>query len=76
MSSYKNPKSYCKNKLTQRENEVLKLMIEGKSNNAIAKELLISIHTAKAHVCNILQKFGVKDRTQAAVKAVREKLVE
>ena len=62
--------------LTRREFEVLKLVIAGKSNTEIARELIISIHTAKAHVCNIMQKLGVKDRVQAAVKAVREGLVE
>jgi len=62
--------------LTRREFEVLKLVIAGKSNTEIARELIISTHTAKAHVCNIMQKLGVKDRVQAAVKAVREGLVE
>ncbi len=61
--------------LTQREYEVLKLVVEGKSNNEIAEELTISSHTAKAHVCNIIQKLLVDDRTQAAVKALREGLV-
>ena len=61
--------------LTQREYEVLKLVVDGKSNNDIAKELCISEHTAKAHVCNIIQKLVVDDRTQAAVKAIKEGLV-
>lgn len=61
--------------LTEREYEVLKLVITGKSNTEIAEELLISVHTAKAHVCSILQKMSVTDRVQAAVKAVREGLV-
>ncbi len=61
--------------LTQREYEVLKLVVDGKSNNEIAKELMISEHTAKAHVCNIIQKLVVDDRTQAAVKALKEGLV-
>ena len=61
--------------LTQREYEVLKLIVDGKSNNEIAEELTISSHTAKAHVCNIIQKFLVDDRTQAAVKALKEGLV-
>ena len=41
----------------------------------IAKELIVSVHTAKAHVCSILQKMCVNDRVQAAVKAVTEGLV-
>ncbi len=61
--------------LTQREYEVLKLVVEGLSNNEIAQELTISEHTAKAHVCNIIQKLVVDDRTQAAVKALKEGLV-
>mgnify|MGYP004502364151 CR=1 FL=1 len=61
--------------LTQREYEVLKLLVDGKSNNDIAKILTISEHTAKAHVCNIIQKLVVDDRTQAAVKALKEGLV-
>ena len=61
--------------LTRREYEVLKLVVDGKSNNEIAQELTISEHTAKAHVCNIIQKLVVDDRTQAAVKALKEGLV-
>lgn len=61
--------------LTEREREVLQLVVEGKSNNQIADELVVSVHTAKAHVCNILQKLLVTDRVQAAVKAIREGLV-
>ncbi len=61
--------------LTQREYEVLKLVVDGKSNYEIAQILTISEHTAKAHVCNIIQKLVVDDRTQAAVKALREGLV-
>jgi len=61
--------------LTEREYEVLKLVVEGKSNNEIANDLKISEHTAKAHVCNIIQKLVVDDRTQAAVKAIKEGIV-
>lgn len=61
--------------LTEREGEVLKHLVMGKSNTEIAKELIVSVHTAKAHVCSILQKMCVNDRVQAAVKAVREGLV-
>lgn len=61
--------------LTQREYEVLKLVVDGQTNSEIAKTLTISEHTAKAHVCNIIQKLLVDDRTQAAVKALKEGLV-
>lgn len=61
--------------LTRREYEVLKLVVDGMTNNEIADTLTISEHTAKAHVCNIIQKLVVEDRTQAAVKALKEGLV-
>lgn len=61
--------------LTEREFEVLKHLVTGKSNTEIAKELIVSVHTAKAHVCSILQKMCVNDRVQAAVKAVKEGMV-
>lgn len=65
----------CGKSLTEREVEVLELVVMGKSNTEIAQELLISAHTAKAHVCSILQKMGVNDRVQAAVKAVRQQML-
>jgi len=61
--------------LSDREFEVLKLIVLGKSNTEIANELFISMHTAKAHVSSILEKFGAEDRVQVAVKAVREGLI-
>lgn len=61
--------------LTDREQEVLKLIVDGYSNADIAKKLYVSIHTAKAHVCNILQKLAVDDRTQAAIKALKGHIV-
>ena len=61
--------------LTEREFEVLKHLVAGKSNTEIANELIVSVHTAKAHVCSILQKMCVNDRVQAAVKAVKEGMV-
>lgn len=71
-------RSEFKNKhsnLTAREFEVLKLVVDGKSNCEIAQTLFISEHTAKAHVCNIIQKLLVEDRTQAAVKALKEGII-
>lgn len=61
--------------LSEREYEVLKLVVMGKTNTEIAQALHISVHTAKAHVCSILQKMSVDDRVQAAVKAVRESII-
>ena len=60
-----------KNSLTARELEVLRLLIDGKTNSQIAQEIIVSINTAKAHVGSILTKLSVTDRVQAAVKAVR-----
>ena len=62
--------------LTARERDVLRLVIEGQSNKEIGSDLSISEETAKKHVQTILSKLGVSDRTQAAVKAVRDGLVE
>jgi NarL family two-component system response regulator LiaR len=61
--------------LTDRENQVLEMIVAGKSNKEIAQLLNVSSHTAKAHVCNIIQKLAVDDRTQVAVKALTEGLV-
>ncbi len=61
--------------LTDRELEVLGLIVDGLSNPEIAKKLFITRATAKAHVHSILQKLYVDDRTQAAVTAMREGLV-
>lgn len=61
--------------LTEREYEVLKLVVDGKSNLEIANILNISEHTSKAHVCSIIQKLVVDDRTQAAVKAIKEGII-
>lgn len=60
--------------LTDREKEVLKLLSEGLSNTQIAEKLVISSHTAKVHVSNILNKLAVTDRVQAAVKAYQYNL--
>ena len=62
-------------KLTPREKEVLCLVALGKNNKEIAEELVISKHTAKAHVGNIMDKFNIHDRTLVAVTAVREGLI-
>jgi DNA-binding NarL/FixJ family response regulator len=62
--------------LTARELEVLTLVGAGKANKEIAGELNISERTARTHVSNILRKLGLGSRTQAALWAVREGLVE
>jgi len=60
--------------LTERENEVLKLMTKGKSNQEIATELFIALKTVKVHVSNILSKLEVHDRTQAVIYALNKKI--
>ena len=61
--------------LTEREQEVLELIVESKNNKKIAEMLHVSVHTAKAHVANIIQELAVDDHTEAAVKALWEGLV-
>jgi LuxR family maltose regulon positive regulatory protein len=55
--------------LTEREREVLRLLLEGASNREIARRLVLSINTVKRHVYNLCGKLGVQSRTQAIVKA-------
>ena len=55
--------------LTEREIEVLKLVILGYSNKEIGKKLFITNHTVKAHLTQIYKKLGVTNRTAAAIKA-------
>ena len=64
------------NPLTSREREVLGLIARGRANKAIAFELGVAEKTVKTHVSNILAKLNVTDRTQAALYAVREGLVD
>lgn len=61
--------------LTPRENEVLQLLAEGRSNKSIAARLGISEHTAKFHVNAILGKLGATTRTEALAQAARLGLV-
>jgi two-component system, NarL family, response regulator LiaR len=60
--------------LTPREVEVLTLLSQGQTNPQIARNLLFSVSTVKAHVRSILNKLGVSDRTQAAVRAIESRL--
>jgi DNA-binding NarL/FixJ family response regulator len=56
--------------LTQRELDVLRLVAEGKTNAEIGQSLFVSVGTVKVHVERIIDKLGVSDRTQAAVRAI------
>lgn len=62
--------------LTERELEVLELIVGGHSNTAIAESLFLGIGTVKTHVRNILSKLCASDRTEAAVRALRSGLVK
>ena len=62
--------------LTEREREVLALMVKGMSNDEIAKHLIIRPSTAKFHVSNVLSKLGVATRTEAVAMALHNHLVE
>ena len=61
--------------LTQREEEVLELLLKGHSNTMIAKMLSISIHTVKAHVESIYRKLGVHNKVQAAIFAIVNQVI-
>lgn len=62
--------------LTEREIDVLHLIARGYSNSEISKELCISMNTVKTHIRNIFHKLEVEDRTQAAMKAVRQEIIK
>ena len=62
--------------LTSREKEILKLMVEGLSNPAMADRLVVSRSTIKFHVSNILMKLGAQSRTEAVAMALQQRLFE
>jgi NarL family two-component system response regulator LiaR len=61
--------------LTEREREVLKLMVDGLNNAEIAEQLVVSLSTIKYHISNILGKLGVENRVAAVTTAIQKKLV-
>ncbi len=62
--------------LTEREKEVLMLIARGESNRNIARKLFISEKTVKNHITSIFRKLKVEDRTQAAIYAIKKRMVE
>ena len=61
--------------LTEREREVLNLVVQGQSNQQIADALVISLATVKAHISSILSKLQVSSRAEASAYAIKHKLV-
>ncbi len=61
--------------LSPRETEILRKVVDGLSNKEIADRLCISKYTVGNHINNIFRKLGVNDRTQAAVAAIKMRLV-
>ncbi|HEY0072329.1 MAG TPA: response regulator transcription factor [Chloroflexia bacterium] len=77
MQEFTNPQPQApRHDLTERELEVLTLIAHGKTNRDISEVLVLSEKTVKTHVSNILQKLHLSDRTQAAVYALRQKIVD
>lgn len=77
MQEFTNPQPVApKHDITERELEVLRLIAQGKSNKEISEDLVLSEKTVKTHVSNILQKLHLSDRTQAAVYALRQRIVD
>lgn len=77
MHEFTNPQPTApRHDLTERELEVLRLIAHGKTNKDISEDLVLSEKTVKTHVSNILQKLHLSDRTQAAVYALRQKIVD
>ena len=61
--------------LTEREREVLNLVVQGQSNQQIADAMVITVATVKAHISNILSKLQVSSRTEAIAYAIKHKIV-
>lgn len=76
ISKSSHPRQPLKSPLSDRELEILRLIVEGLSNKQIAAKLEVTLDTVKSHVKYVLWKLSVSDRTQAAVKALQEGLLE
>lgn len=69
-------KSWLREPLTNREQEILEKLVEGKTNAEIAEEIFLSESTVKKYLRNILEKLHLKNRVEAAAYAVREGLLD
>jgi len=72
----RNDKKNEDTRLTKREKDVLLLLVRGHSNKDMADVMFISEKTVKNHLTSIFKKLGVKDRTQAAVYALKHRIIE
>lgn len=70
-----NTQSREMDELTERERDVLKLMVDGMDNTQIAERLVVSLSTVKYHISNILAKLGVDNRVAAVTTAIHKKLI-
>jgi ATP/maltotriose-dependent transcriptional regulator MalT len=70
-----NEKSALRLSLSQRELQILELIVEGKSNKEIAETIYLSLDTVKSHMKNVYQKLGVHSRSQAVKTAIQQGLV-
>lgn len=75
-TSFKRNKSEFENLLTSRETDVLKGIVNGKTNKEIGLSLLISEKTVRNHLYSLFKKLGVSDRTQAAIIALKHNIVD
>lgn len=71
----RNPETRLGDDLTEREREVLALMVDGLNNQQIAERLVVGLSTAKSHVSNVLSKLGVSTRTEAVSFALKNSIV-
>ena len=69
------PEAHPWSDLTEREMEVLNLVVQGKSNQQIAETMFLSLATVKAHISNILSKLQVSSRAEAIAYAIKNKIV-
>lgn len=71
----RNPETRLGDDLTEREREVLALMVDGLNNRQIAERLVVGLSTAKSHVSNVLSKLGVSTRTEAVSFALKNSIL-
>ena len=76
LSGQADDRSFPGHDLTQREQEVLALLVQGLGNDEIASQMAISLATTKRHVSSCISKLGATNRAQAAALAVKHDLVQ